>query len=304
MNINNINDIIKLIMAFVGCVSAFIFVKNILNVLTSNTNESLYKKRLKQLQFNQKRSSSDDMDMQRLVETITSPVAKHLIPKLNLTTDKAQLDRDLEMAQWNKIFTSITFIAMNLTLKIVGVIVLIILGQKSMAFGLVWFVALFFGFKLLFNNAKNERAFRLLCEFPDLIRITQGFLMSNMPLPEAFENTVPYIGKEWSPIIREFVINSEIYSQEECIDIISSKVDIFEVRELWSLIKLNAEQGIDIKECFTNQAEKVRTMQLEVMLNKIGKREMYSIAIQGPLLLSMIVGFGLPTLYSMTHLGV
>lgn len=303
MNINNANDIIKIVMALIACISAFIFIKNLLNALTTNTNESLYKKRLKQLQFNQKRNSADDMDMQKLVETITTPVIKHIIPILNLSIDKVQIEKDLEMSQWNKIFTPLTFIAMNITLKIISVLALIILGQKSMPIAIIWFLVLFFGFKFLFKNSKNNRSFRLLCEFPDLIRITQGFLMSNMPLAKAFENTIPYIGQEWAPIIREFVINNEIYSQEECIDIISSKVDIFEVKELWSLIKLNAEQGIDVKECFTNQAEKVRAMQLEVMLNKIGKREMYSIAIQGPLLLSMIVGFGLPTLYSMTHLG-
>ena len=92
--------------------------------------------------------------------------------------------------------------------------------------------------------------------------------------------------------------------QSEAITDMQNKIDIFEVREFWSLIKLNTDQGIDINECFSSQSQKIRDMQLQVMLEKIGKREIMSIAIQGPLLLTMIISFGLPTFTQMMNLGL
>ena len=139
-------------------------------------------------------------------------------------------------------------------------------------------------------------------EFPDFIRITQGFLCSNMTLVDALENALPYVGPTWRPIIKDFIIEANIYSQNECIEQLKEKVPIFEVHELWSLIQLNLEQGIDLKESFNNQALKVKGMQKEVMLSKITKRQMMATAIQAPLMLCMMGGFMLPTLSQMMNL--
>ena len=45
-------------------------------------------------------------------------------------------------------------------------------------------------------------------------------------------------------------------------------------------------------------------MQLDVMMNKIEKRKMMTLIIQGPLLLTIIIAFGLPTLKAMTQIGL
>lgn len=294
------NNILTVLFGLGACVSAYLLIKTIFDAFFSVSDESLHKKRLKQLQFNKKRTSLTEDKAKVFIDKFTNPVATKIIPKLNINDDSlTQLEKDLEMGQWNKFFTPLTFNAMNVTLKILAVFVFLIFMQKSLIFALILLVIIGFGFKFLFNNSIKQRKFKLLCEFPELIRTIQGYLMSNIPLPKAIENSLPYVGDEWRPILREFVINSEVYSQSECIDMLSNKVDIFEVRELWSLIKLNSEQGIDIKECFTNQAEKVRTLQLEVMMDKIEKRHMLSVAVQGPLLLDMIVIFGLPTFVQM-----
>ena len=297
-------NIMKFLMALFALITFYMFIKNIFSLMFSVDNHSLHKKRLKQLQFNNKRTSSDDMSSKEFIDKFTSPVVTHVLPRFKNLGDMSKLERGLEMSQWNKYFTPTTFMAMDITLKILGVILFIVIAPFSWQFGAVWFFLLFFLFRLLYNNSRNERRFKLLSQFPEFIRITQGFLTSNMPLPQAIESALPYVGEEWRPLLQEFVINTEVYSQNECIDILSNKVDIFEVRELWSLIKLNAEQGIDIKESFSNQADKVREMQLEVMMNKIGKRQTMSIAIQGPLLLTMILSFGLPTFASMANLGL
>lgn len=296
------NNIIIIILGFGVCCTSFFLMKNIFDALFSNSNDSLHKKRLKQLQFNKKRTSSEEDVTKDLINKFTSPVASKIIPKMDFSNEKlTQLGKDLEMGQWNKIFTPLTFNAMDITLKIIGIGLFAILFKINLILAIIFGLIFGFGFKFFFNNSIKERRFRLLCEFPEFIRITQGFLMSSMPLPKAIENTLPYVGEEWRPILREFVINSGTFSQSDCIDALSEKVDIFEVRELWSLIKLNAEQGIDIKECFSNQADKVRTLQLEVMMDKIEKRQMLSVAVQGPLLINMIVVFGLPTFSDMMN---
>lgn len=300
----NMIDVLKWLMAMLALGTFYLFIRNVFSLMFSVDNHSLHKKRLKQLQFNNKRTSSDDRSTKEFIDKFTSPVANHVLPKITNLGDMSKLERGLEMSQWNKMFTPTTFVAMDLTLKIIGVVIFAVIGPFSWQFGLVWFLILFFLFRFLYSNSRNERRFRLLSQFPEFIRITQGFLTSNMPLPQAIESSLPYVGEEWRPLLQEFVINTEVYSQNECIDMLSNKVDIFEVRELWSLIKLNSEQGIDIKESFNNQADKVREMQLEVMMNKIGKRQTMSIAIQGPLLLTMILSFGLPTFASMANLGL
>jgi hypothetical protein len=78
-------------------------------------------------------------------------------------------------------------------------------------------------------------------------------------------------------------------------------VDIFEIQEFFSLVRLNIEQGINVKESFDGQREKVVDMQFEAMMGKIGQRQMMATVLQGPLLITMIVSFGLPVLYSMVN---
>jgi hypothetical protein len=64
---------------------------------------------------------------------------------------------------------------------------------------------------------------------------------------------------------------------------------------------LNIEQGINVKESFDGQREKVVDMQFESMMAKIGQRQMMATLLQGPLLLTMILSFGLPVIYSMVN---
>lgn len=292
-------NIVKVAFALLTLVLLFVFTRNLFALMLGNEHDSAHKKRLKQLKFQTKRESSDADETRELINKLTGPMVNHVMPRFKNLGDMSKMERDLEMSQWNKYFTPTTFVATDLTLKALACVIGAILIPLAWQMGAIWFGALFFAFRMLHSNSRNERRFRLLSQFPEFIRITQGFLMSNLPLSQAIEQSLPYVGEEWRPLLQEFVINSEVYSLNECIDILSNKVDIFEVRELWSLIKLNAEQGIDVKDSFNNQAEKVKEMQLEVMMGKIGKRQTMGMIIQGPLLLTMILSFGLPTFKSM-----
>lgn len=279
-----------------GSVSVFLLFSFLFDLLFSKTDTSLYKKRMSQLKTNGKTKVSDEERARQLIEKITSPIAKKIIPNLEYKEEKeSKLAKELEITKWNKYYTPTTFRAMNLTLKIAAAILFLVVFQESLIFALILLIIVGFGINFLFLNSVKETRFKLLSAFPEVIKIVQGYLSANQPLPIAIENSLPYVDEAWRELLREFVINAGVYSQEECIDMLSDKVDIFEVREFWSLVKLNLEQGIDIKESFENQADKINNLKKSIINDKIEKRKSFSVIVQGPLLLDMIVIFGLPT---------
>lgn len=291
----------KAIMIGALLIVAFIIMKNFWSLI-NRRDEKLDNRREKQLKFNDKRTSSQDMTTAGLVDVVTSPVRRYIMPKVTVDETKMEkLAKDIQLAGWNG-FDPLTFTALDITLKILGVLMALLFIAKSPVMALIWFVIPFVGLRFLFKNSISDRKYKLMAQFPDFIRITQGFLCSNMTLVDALENALPYVGPTWRPIIQDFIIEANIYSQDECIEQLKEKVPIFEVHELWSLIQLNLEQGIDLKESFNNQALKVKGMQKEVMLNKITKRQMMATAIQAPLMLCMMGGFMLPTLSQMMNL--
>lgn len=279
-----------------GSVSVFLLFSFLFDLLFSKTDTSLYKKRMSQLKTNGKTKVSDEESARQLIEKITSPIAKKIIPNLEYKEEKeSKLAKELEITKWNKYYTPTTFRAMNLTLKIAAAILFLVVFQESLIFALILLIIVGFGINFLFLNSVKETRFKLLSAFPEVIKIVQGYLSANQPLPIAIENSLPYVDEVWRELLREFVINARVYSQEECIDMLSDKVDIFEVREFWSLVKLNLKQDIDIKESFENQADKINNLKESIINDKIEKRKSFSIIVQGPLLLDMIVIFGLPT---------
>lgn len=275
--------------------------KTLLGSITKRDNK-IDKRRRDQLEFG-KRTSSQDMSTAELVGKITKPAMNYILPKMEIDDTKFKvLEEKIIMSGW-KGFDPMTYIALDITLKIVGVVVGGFFMTQNLYLGLIWMVLLCFGMQILFKNSQSNRRFGLMQEFPDFIRITQGFLMSGMPLAEAVENAQPYVGTNWQPILDEFLVNANLYAQNDCLELLKKQVPIFEVNEFFSLLQLNLEQGIDIRECFSGQAEKVKAMQLEVMLGKIQTRKTMATIIQAPLMLTMIVGFALPTLAGMLNMG-
>lgn len=286
----------KIILAVLAITTLCFLAKNLFILIFSLENYNVHKKRLKQLQFNNKKT---DMDMGELVDKVTKPVIRHILPKLK-PKNLDQLDRDLKMAKWDKYFSPIQYRALSLTLKIAGVIMGLLLYNISSTLALIWAVALIFGIDFLFRNSKKNRRDKLLADFPDFIRITEGYLSANFPFSQAVAESIKYVGEEWKPILQHFVIECDVKSIEEALEGLKNDVDLFEVREFVSLVKLTLEQGGNASESFSAQADKIREMQLDRIAMKIGKRQMMGVAIQGPLLLCNLLVFGLPTLSSMT----
>lgn len=286
---------------FVLFIISIIWLGNtIFTALFSLEHYKIHKKRLEQLKFDNKRTS-DKEEVQKLINKITKPAITYILPFLKTRNEK-ELNRDLKLAGWSEYFNAKTYVAMNITLKIIGIIALILLLPYSKLFAVIWFLVFFVLFGFLFRNSLKEKKFKLLVEFPEFIRITQGYLTADLPFTKAIEESIAYVGDGWQPLLKNFVINCEVKSIEEAIEILVEEVNIFEVRELFALVKLNLEQGIDIKESFENQVDKVRDLQLMIFEDKIRKRQVMCMLLQAPILLCIFGAFGLPTIYSMIHL--
>lgn len=285
-----------IVFALFAIITLFFLAKNIFVFIFSMENYNVHRKRLKQLQFNAKK---EDADMSEIIDKVTKPVILHILPKLK-PRNLEQLERDLRMAKWDKLFTPTQYRALSLTLKVAGLLAGLLLYNMSSAMALVWAVALIFGLDYLLRNSKNNRKEKLMTDFPDFIRITEGYLTANVPFSQAVSESIKYVGEEWKPILQDFVVQCDVKSIGEALESLKNEVDLFEVREFVALVKLTLEQGGDASESFSAQADKIREMQLDMIAIKIGKRQMMGIAIQAPLLLCNLLVFGLPTIASMT----
>lgn len=293
---------LKLILA-ASCILVIILLMKQLFSNVTKRDAKVDKRRSDQLEFSKKRTSSNDMSTAELLNLVTKPAMDYVMPSVEIGDTKfKKLEEQIILSGW-KGFDPLSFTALDITLKVVGFVIGGIFATQSLIFGLVWVALLGFGVQILFKNSISNRRFGLMQEFPDLIRITQGFLMSGMPLPEAFENALPYTGEFWHPIISEFLINANIYSQNDCLEKLKKQVPIFEVNEFFALLQLNLEQGIDVRECFGGQAEKIKAMQKDVMLKKIQSRQTMATMVQAPLMLCMMGGFMLPTIGGMLNMG-
>ena len=286
------------------CGALIPLLNNLIYSITSLENYSIHKKRLKQLEFNDKTKKSNQVDTKDIVDKITNPIMEYIFPKLkfkNREEDLRDIKKKLELAGWTDTFTPMKFKAFVFFTKSLAVFIAIIFYPKAKAVGFMWGLPLFIIANFLLNNKVEQFKEELLTGFPDFIRITQGYLTAEMPLNQAIKNTIVYVGKAWKPLLQDFVVNCELYSTEEAMDRLSEATDIFEVKELMSLIKLSLEQGVNLKDSFDRQAEKVRELQLRVLTNKIAKRQTMAILVQAPLFGALFVSFGLPTFASMTN---
>ncbi|PLS19684.1 hypothetical protein CVD28_04530 [Bacillus sp. M6-12] len=287
------------IFAIVAVISMFFLARSLFILVFSMENYNVHRKRLKQLQFNNKK---EDMEMNELIDKVTKPVIRHLLPRLK-PKNLEQLERDLKMAKWEKNFTPIQYRALSITLKIAGLVLGFALYNLIAPFmGILWGVVLFFGLDFFLRNSKNNRKALLVADFPDFIRITEGYLSANVSFSQAVAESIKYVGEEWKPILQNFVVQCDVKSIDEALDSLREDVDLFEVREFVALVKLTLEQGGSASESFNAQADKIREMQLDAMAMKIGKRQMMATALQAPLLLCIMAIMGLPMLGSMTGL--
>lgn len=279
---------------------AFLLFKNIITVIFSLENYSTYKKRQRQLHSHGKKTISDE----EFLDALTKPIINNLFDKLK-PTDIKTLEKNLRMVNWDKKITALQFKAVEIITPIIGLIIFLIFYMlDGKFFGLLLGVVLAFLPKILLKNEVNNVTTTLMADFPDFIRITQGYLTIDQPFVTCVENSLKFVGPAWQPILQEFIVMCNTRGTEDGLGWLQEKVNIFEVKEFVSMVKLSLEQGGDTKKSFNEQANKIHEILQDIIRIKIEKRKIMSVAIQAPLLICCFLTFGLPVFGQMSSLGL
>lgn len=278
----------------------YFFVRNVFILLFSLENYKIHKKRERQLRFEKK----EDSDVGELIDKVTNPFQSFFLGRYS--KDKLEnLDKRLKLAKWDKTFSSpIAFVTFMWLTKAVGLILGLVLFNVSSLMAGIWAFALIFLPEYLFRNSTNNRIQRLVAEFPEFIRIMEGYITAGMTFSRAVSESVRYVGPEWQPILQKLAVDIELHGVDDALDIFKEEVNLFEVREFISLLKLTLEQGGNVREGFESQAERMQELRQLAIEMKISQRSTMSVVIQGPMLICHIMVLGLPTIHAMTNLNM
>ena len=273
-----------------------------MNLFYDVKEENMGKVRLRQLKDLRNKESMEFKEMMdKLAEKSNSalmPRLKRLLPSLG-KIDYVQLKKNLALATWDDTFTPESFIACVWALRVIGIaclpLLLITTGYIRIIIGLACVIGIF-GLEWWLNSGISSIKEELLAEFPDFIRIVSGYLSADMTLESSIQNSIKYVGDAWAPILKTFIVQCETTSLEMALDKLKDDVDLFEVKEFVSLVRLTVEQGGEAKDSFLSQADKIEDMQRSQLVLKVGKRKMMGQVLQAPLLLLNMVIIALPTL--------
>lgn len=290
----------KILFAIIATIFLSLLIRNVMMLVFSLENYNVQKKRLNQLR-GKKNPLQDDVELKGLIEQITKPVIEMVFSRFR-PKKLDVIEQQLKIAKWDKMMSPIQYRALDLVLKFLGCFFGILFATKSSVFAIIVFLFLFFLMPFGLKNGYTERKKRLLQDFPDFIRITEGYLSSGMSFAEAVTRSMQYVGDEWKPILKQFAIDIELVSPEYALDNLKKQVDFFEVREFAALVRLSFEQGGDMAESFRAQAERMREVQRVILMQKIAGRQALGVFIQMPIMLMDFVIFGLPTFYDIIAL--
>ena len=264
----------------------------------------LKSKRKKQLNTYQtlKKEKSNDEQIQELLEAVTKPVIVHVLPRLK-PKDFKRIDKELKLLGWDKHFTAEKFVALRVGMKILGIALLVLFYPIEPIVGLLWFGALFFVLDLGYKGELDNKYQEILKEFPDFLELVEGYLSAGYDFVSAVEEVMPAM-THWKPILKEFLIKAHYENLEAGLNLIKNTVEVFEVREFIAILQLGIEQGLDMGESLRRQSKAVEELKDLVFEKKLIKREILGIAVQGPLLITVLVAFALPTVYQMISLDI
>lgn len=278
--------------------SVFFFIRNILLLAFHMENIKVHKRRIKQLKFerNKEKGQMDD-----LIDTVTKPIVEVLFPKLNIF-EFEDVEKELKYARWK--ISAQQFTALKLLAKIMGVVLFLVFkAADATPAGVVWLAILFFIPQILLSNSSKNRRESIMLEFPDFIRITQGYLTANLTFEQAVAEAAPFMNKDWQEILRGFETKAQLENLDAALEYLKEEVGTMEVKEFISIVRLTLEQGGRARDSFEKQAEKIQQMLYDMMLIKINRRKIYGVLIQSPLLLCNMAVLGLPVAESFMSMG-
>lgn len=247
-----------------------------------------------------KRKKTEAESNEEFIHTVTTPVITHVLPRLKIKSF-AQIEEELKFTGMDKTFNAEQFIAMDIVMKLLGVGVFLLFLPFSAPIGAVVGGLCFFLFRFNLTNEVKNKQTALITEFPDFIELLQGYLGAGYDFVRAVNEIYPEMDA-WRPYLKEFSVITNFGPLSSGLAYLQSSVRIQEVRELISIIKLGIDQGVDIGETLANQSESIDELKELALMKKIQGRQMMAFGLQGPLLLTLLVAFGLPTFYSMMNM--
>lgn len=284
------------LLLIIFAISVFAFVRNILLLVFNIKDMKVYKKRLKQL----KSQTRKDTELHELIDTITKPVITTIFPKLTFL-DFEKTDEALKYAKYK--INAKQFIAVKLMLKAVGILLFtLFMSDGVLPLAILFGAVPFFLPQFLLNNSVKNRKEKLMLEFPEFIRIAQGYLSANKTFERAIVETMPFLSDEWQEILRMVIVKMQNEDVPSALNFLKEEVGTLEAKEFISVVNLTLEQGRTASEGFNVQADKIQELLYDMMLIKIGRRKIYGILIQAPLLLCNIAVIGLPVVHSFMNL--
>ena len=294
---------LTIIVGIVLLIIVLMITNTIVSLAFDISEQGASKMRLKQLQGMKSKENVEFREIMNLVaqkgDSLVMPRIKQLFPSIG-KLDREKLQRDLVLANWDDTFTPETFITCVWTLRVIGCLVfpislILFEGEIRIVMAAVG-VALLIGLEYWLKSSVKAIQDELFAEFPDFIRIVSGYLSADIPLVQSITDSIKYVGDAWEPILKTFVIDCENKSTDTALENMKNTVDLFEVKEFISLIKLTLEQGGEAKDGFLEQADKIEEMQRNQLILKVGKRKMMGTMIQAPLLFINMFVIVLPTL--------
>lgn len=285
----------ELVLTITTIVLMGIFLKNLLEVIFNLENHGASRKRLKSLNYDGSRIGQSEEDGTRdFLTKVSDPIINYIFPYFRFKNNE-QLNKDLDFVGWGKLVRAEQFRALTFIIRVIGLIVM------ALVWNIIWPVAVILGSSMILgppfflNMEVSDKESQMISEFPEIIRLIQGYLAANQTLTESIEHTLPYIAPNWQGVLENFVKNSRTRNEKAALAIMGDEVNIQEVKELLSLIGLSMDQGSDMYSAFESQHEKVRNMQITALMGKIHNRTNMAILVQYPMLLMIFVALGLPT---------
>lgn len=280
----------------------FSITRSIMEIFFDSLEDNAKQKRLNQLK---NIKFKEELQFKDIMDGVSDTTNKNIIPRLNrlfpglIRFNYAEIKKNLEFIGWDDTFTPESFVGAVWGLRCISIPIFIFAFTQSMPVNviiMVFGVACAFGLEYWVKSTVKSLNDELFAEFPDFIRIVSGYLSADIPLVQSITDSIKYVGSAWSPILKTFVIDCENKSVDFALERMKNTVDLFEVKEFVSLIRLTLEQGGNAKEGFLSQAEKIAELQKNQFVLKVGKRKMYGQVAQMPLLLVNMIVLALPTL--------
>lgn len=261
---------------------------NILTVTVEAKKIKERRKRQNQLMFVEEKDVTVEEAIEKITEIMEIYVFKSKAKPKDILTEIR-----LRMIGWDKYFEAEQWKAFSVFMIFVGIAIGFTFSFINTAYGVL--VGGFFALmpQIYYLMETKDVRFSLLSQFPNIIILINGYLRAGYTLDRAIESTVPFTGKRWSIMLTKLAADIEMMGVDYALNELKLTTDIPEVREFCSLVKIAYAQG-SVGDSFESQAMRMRSVQEDIMLQKIAARRSLAIVAQAPTMLAVFLLVGAP----------